>query len=387
MMTQLLTPLVLVPLVSGCRWIAYLGREEISGEELLLHPSHNLVEMATTVEEPRLDACPGSRSSKRFNASQFALRNVDDNLDGFGVTWYSDESDFARRVRSGEPIVSETGVPHELFRALFTASAPTFLTANNTCQSELQTSSLLKSKAIFAHVRAASSGLAQQTNAHPFTFNTLSFVHNGCIAAFDDDVKSIIDERHAESLKLVAGSTDSEYAGALFVEHLRGFPQGPHYPLQSLRNAMRRTLREISELTQMVTADASSLNFAVTDGKSLVVSRYRTSAIEDPPTLYFKPIRGDDSRIQAVVVASEPLDLDDLDDHTGLATWTLLGKDTMLSFNPDEGLTIECIDLGPNSSCDDNIPAAIAVPVYDHDGCGPRCGTGKSPRFSFRRTP
>ena len=89
----------------------------------------------------------------------------------------------------------------------------------------------------------------------------------------------------------------------------------------------------------------SSLNFAVSDGTSLVVIRFRSSMSEDPPTLYYRIVE------EGVIVASEPSS----SDAETLKEWTLLGKNRMLSYSPSTGVHVECVC--PHS-CDDDVSAA-----------------------------
>ncbi|KAJ8599927.1 hypothetical protein CTAYLR_002872 [Chrysophaeum taylorii] len=335
--------LLVVPAVA-CRFVVYVGDEEMSAEELLVVPDHNIIGLGTADAE---EHTPGARSSGRFNASQFACRNVDKNLDGWGVSWYVEGSDFPRRIRSPEAVAID-GRPHgELLKLIKGDPIIPFMATNNSCVSDVvpERRFPLRSKAILAHVRAASAGGLDKTNSHPFVYNTLTWVHNGAIAAFDEVKRRLRATLDPSILGLVAGDTDSEYAGAVFVDQLKGFPQGPSYSVDQLKAAMRTTLKHITELNEEFD-DGNSLNFGVSDGKNLVVARYRSCPNEDPPTLYYKLARN------GVVVASEPLDTD----PHHLLDWTLLGKDRFLSYGPSVGVVVECIDPLTCDPCD--TPAA-----------------------------
>ena len=327
--------------------------------------------------------------SPRYNETQFHLRNVPMNLDGFGVAWYEPEELFPRRVRSAAPVVDAAGEPHQVLKNVITGQAtPSFLQGSGeTCEAGHQTlpsGQRLESTTIFAHVREASTGDLKDVNSHPFSFDTLSFMHNGAIWGFDSFKEDLRASLRRETLALgeqlappsqlagpmvyslrltchhryprtVMGDTDSEHAGALFAQNLAGFPKH-EYDLLSLRAAMYSTIAKLREFTRRsTTAEGSveapsSLNFAVTDGHHLVVSRYRSNPGEDPPTLYFKTLREG----RAIVVSSEP----DSSDLEALREWTLLGKDKLLSFSPSSGVMLECIDL---ESCDSDINAADAL--------------------------
>lgn len=332
-----------LPCGLACRFIMYLGAEEMEASEVLLSPPHNLLTMAT---ESAREHTPGATLSRRWNATQFALRNVDANLDGWGVSWYVNGSNFPRRIRSAEAAVDGSAGHGELL-ALARGSDPmvAYMATNNSCVSDPATRrGPLKSRAMVGHVRAASAGGLDRLNSHPFVFNTLTWVHNGGIAEFETAVRDRLRAALDPSvLALVAGETDSEHAGAVFADKLRGFPHGA-YTLDQLRTAMRTCLHYITELNADLST-SNSLNFGVTDGEALVVARYRSDPDEDPPTLYYKLL----PQYDGILLASEPTDTD----PAALADWTLLGKDRLLAFSPQAGLLVDCVDA---ESCDYDLP-------------------------------
>ena len=109
---------------------------------------------------------------------------------------------------------------------------------------------------------------------------------------FESFRDELIADLPARVLPLVAGTTDSELAGAVFAANLAGFPERRSYDLISLRAAMLSTVaqlrvRSLAAHQNMTygSCDAadltpSSLNFAVSDGRHLVVIRYRSSPVE-----------------------------------------------------------------------------------------------------------
>ncbi len=96
---------------------------------------------------------------------------------------------------------------------------------------------------------------------------------------------------------LLQGDVDSEHAGALFCNSLEGFPRRRDYGMTELRGAMRTMLAELRALSAEASLAAcaggggaganaravesgkpwgpSSMNFAVSDGVGLIVTRYR----------------------------------------------------------------------------------------------------------------
>ena len=101
---------------------------------------------------------------------------------------------------------------------------------------------------------------------------------------------------------------------------------------------MRRTLATIECATGSLAGAnephedcRSSLNFAVTDGETVVVSRYRSGTVEEPPSLYYARSEGN----ATVMVASEPLDYHTRDDSL---SWKLIEKNVIMSFEPEGGV-------------------------------------------------
>ena len=182
-----------------------------------------------------------------YDESQIELRNAEKNLDGYGVSWYADGEEFPRRVRSALPIVDAAGNADAKLMDLIGGSAVPMLFRDSpeSCTEEplKPPGERLRSRALFAHVRAASPGLAlNEQNSHPFAFQTLTWLHNGAIwgfEAFRDELVASLPER---VLRLVAGTTDSELAGAVFASHLAGWPTRRAYDLLSLRAAMLATV-------------------------------------------------------------------------------------------------------------------------------------------------
>ena len=109
--------LLLVAGARACRFMIYVGEEPVDGRAFLLDTENNLLSLAT---EPPL--VPAAKLSPRFNATQFALRNAELNLDGYGVSWYEAGEPFPRRVRSAAPVV-DRGEPDATLAALLRGDA------------------------------------------------------------------------------------------------------------------------------------------------------------------------------------------------------------------------------------------------------------------------
>lgn len=113
-----------------CRWIAYNGKP-IAMDTLVSKPLHSLVAQS-------LDA------KMHYHADG---HNEPTNGDGFGIGWYMDKP---------EP-------------GLFKVADPAWSNENI---SEL--CAQVKSRLFMAHIRAASSGAIQRSNAHPFKYKGLA---------------------------------------------------------------------------------------------------------------------------------------------------------------------------------------------------------------------
>lgn len=221
-----------------------------------------------------------------------------------------------------------------------------------------------------------------------------------------DSYKNILLKRLRPAVRgMIQGSVDSEVAGALFCNNLEGFPTRLDYSMAEMRGAMRTMVAELRafsaeaalnvchtheeehfegiEFNKIPTSSdeinwsPSSMNFAVTDGKGLIVTRFRSKDNEDPPSLYYQlgvekrytsshhkdddkeskkePLQYDWSarswQTDGLVVASEPLE----ENGPHLSSWRLLGKDKMISFHPDEGVRIECL----SHKCTPDTPVSV----------------------------
>jgi len=144
-----------------CRWLAYSG-SPILIEELLYGPDHSLIDQ-----------------------SRHARMGVDTtNGDGFGVGWYSADTETPAVFRSIEPAWND----RNLREVTAHVHSPLFL----------------------AHIRASTGTAVQQTNCHPFRHGEWLWVHNGLVRDFHlikRDLALAVDESlYAE----MEGSADSE---------------------------------------------------------------------------------------------------------------------------------------------------------------------------------
>jgi glutamine amidotransferase len=232
--------------------------------------------------------------------------------DGFGIGYYTDPK------LGPEPCI-------------FTSTTPAW-----NCINLQRIASKTASPLIFAHVRATTEGSLSDDNCHPFSHGSLMWMHNGGLGGWKH-IKRRLGERLADKWYLgVQGGTDSEWAFALYLDTLERMGHNPSAPPPEgfgptvLRHAMLDTIEQINDfiadIPEKVIAEEdldirSLLNFAITDGHSVVCTRYVSSKTDEAASLYYssgttwedKSSKGEyqmdrrDKGADIVLVASEPL--------------------------------------------------------------------------------
>jgi glutamine amidotransferase len=236
----------------------YKGSDAILLSKLILDPSHSIL---TQSYDSRL---------------RMDLRRPH-NADGFGIGYYTDPN------LGPEPCI-------------FTSTTPAW-----NCINLQRVASKTASPLIFAHVRATTEGTLSDQNCHPFSHGSLMWMHNGGLGGWKQ-IKRRLGERLADKWYLgVQGNTDSELKT---IQQINAF------------------IADISETTiQEEDVDTRSLlNFAVTDGHSVVCTRYVSSRTDEAASLYYSSgttwqdkqkgnyqMERKDKGADIVLVASEPL--------------------------------------------------------------------------------
>ncbi|KAH3684199.1 hypothetical protein WICPIJ_004842 [Wickerhamomyces pijperi] len=232
-----------------CRFLIFKGKDPILLSHLLTRPAHSII-------------------NQSFDSRLRLDRRRPINGDGFGVGYYS-----------LDPELEEAGP------CIFRAITPAWNNMNLETLAEKT-----KSNLVFAHVRASTYGVLSETNCHPFTFKNLMFMHNGGISNFNQVKRRLINHIKDEYFLFIQGSTDSECCFALFLDTLDKLGHDPNKNVKidpkALRQALIKTIEYIKDWTKG-TNDPSLLNFAVTDGDSVVVTRYITSKTEEAASLHF----------------------------------------------------------------------------------------------------
>ncbi|KAH8733715.1 nucleophile aminohydrolase [Ilyonectria robusta] len=278
-----------------CRFLVYKGSDEILLSKLILDPTHSIL--------------------KQSFDCRLRLDKGQNNADGFGIGFYTDP-----KLGSAP--------------CLFTSTIPAW-----NCTNLQRIATKTASRLIFGHVRATTEGSLSEDNCHPFTHGSLMWMHNGGLGGWKH-IKRRLGERLADKWYLgVNGGTDSEWAFALFLDTLERLGHNPSACPETgfgptvLRKAMERTIAQINEMTDSIPESIlqnedvdtrSLLNFAVTDGHSVICTRYISSSTDEAASLYYssgtqwvtRTAAADDREYQMerkdkgadiVLVASEPL--------------------------------------------------------------------------------
>ncbi|KAI0123017.1 nucleophile aminohydrolase [Xylariales sp. AK1849] len=243
-----------------CRFLVYRGSDEILISKLILDPTHSILKQSFD-SRLRLDT-----------------RRGQNNADGFGIGWYTDPKLGAAPC-------------------LFTSTIPAW-----NCTNLQRIASKTASRLVFAHVRATTEGSLSEDNCHPFYHGSLMWMHNGGLGGWKYIKRKLGEKLHDKWYLYVQGGTDSEWAFALFLDRLERLGVDPSsqpdegFNPTILRKALLQTIEIINELTanipesivQSENVDTRSLlNFAITDGHSIICTRYVSSKTDEAASLYY----------------------------------------------------------------------------------------------------
>lgn len=116
------------------------------------------------------------------------------------------------------------------------------------------------------------------------------FMHNGEVAQFNKikrRLQAFLDDRF---FHLPLGSTDSEWCFSLFLQHLSKLADvdSPSFDYKTLHKATLQTIDSLNTWAEDAgITEPSLLNFVVTDGKSIVATRYISSVTDEAASLWF----------------------------------------------------------------------------------------------------
>lgn len=263
-----------------------------------------------------------TRSDRSLIRQSFDARERTEPLngDGFGVGWYAAGTD---------------SIP-----GVFTSVTPAWSNRNLYRLAEK-----IRSECFFAHVRAATPGsLVSEINCHPFQIGKYLWMHNGKIAEFTKVKRRIRESLSDNIYDVIQGNTDSEHAFAVFLNMLEDLERS--YTAQQLANTVKETINLLYQYSSEAGISLPShLNFAVTDGESIIVSRCTSQNDISPPSLYLS--RGDrfecrnglyrmkvmtEKQPSAIIIASEPL-------TENRENWEQVPANHLLMITPERDIT------------------------------------------------
>lgn len=114
-----------------------------------------------------------------------------------------------------------------------------------------------------------------RSNLHPFRFSgsRLTLAHNGGLHRFAEMKYDLLPFIRPELASKIEGTTDSEWIYALLLSQIDG-PDGDLAP-EEIREAVLETLRIVRDVRTRRGIDlASGVNLFVTDGRSLIATRF-----------------------------------------------------------------------------------------------------------------
>ncbi|KAI0226416.1 glutamine amidotransferase subunit [Massospora cicadina] len=312
-----------------CRFILYKGQDSVLLADLITRPAHSIITQSFNCKL-RVDSC------RPLNG------------DGFGLGWY------------------ENNDPHP---CIFTSVLPAWNNRNLHRLAEK-----IRTRLLFAHVRASTGGTpASESNCHPWQYGSLMWMHNGHIADFNKIKRALQNQLQEEYFLHIQGNTDSEWAFALFLNQVIANAKQLHYGPQELKEAMLQTIARIGELSAEFNIQTSSLlNFAVTDGETVVCTRYNSSEGEPAASLYYssgtrferyatdryRMVKAD-RREHMIVIASEPLTFEETD-------WLPIPNNHLVVITPKLNVLRYPIPTNPKLCPPDDRPSnKTHVAVYD----------------------
>lgn len=196
-----------------------------------------------------------------------------------------------------------------------------------------------------------------QANCHPFCVKQFLFMHNGDMPAFPRFKRRLMLDLPEHLFELISGGTDSEFCFMLFLETLER-QCGPldasrKYAASELLEAMRGCISRVQQLCNEAGDTRCILNLVVSDGDSVIASRYAGPSCTHASLYYasgsgWEPVEGiegeyhmaqDDRRPWAHIIASEPLTSDPYD-------WVKIPADCFCIITGESDLIIEPIFQG-----------------------------------------
>jgi predicted glutamine amidotransferase len=139
----------------------------------------------------------------------------------------------------------------------------------------------IRTHLLVAHVRRATLGDVSLANVHPFTVGRWAFAHNGTVPAFERLGPRLAAETLPGLLRKRRGTTDSELTFLWILSAIMGkYPDAlkDGIPAEVLARCLGDAIERILHLCrEMRVREKPLLNFLLTDGRGLAVSRLGSS--------------------------------------------------------------------------------------------------------------
>ncbi len=201
--------------------------------------------------QPTTIACPVVTSPLGLRAQSVCDYKGDNHPDGWGVGWYEPGGP---RVERGELAASaDSG---------FAAAAQH-----------------VASTLALAHVRKASVGVVRPENVHPFVYGPWMFAHNGTVYEYPQLSERLADETAPDLQAHRHGTTDSQQMFFWLLTRIRAAGHDllrPQAAADLLAGYVAQAVAEVIRRAQAANpASETALNFLLTDGQSVVATRWR----------------------------------------------------------------------------------------------------------------
>ncbi|CAE6539857.1 unnamed protein product [Rhizoctonia solani] len=307
-----------------CRLLIYKGTDAIELSHLLTRPCHSIINQA-------------------FDSRLRLDRRRPINGDGFGVGWYDEhELDDPEEPSStqGEPCIFNSVTP--AWNNVSAVPNNSLERVANDSQANLTRLAVkIKSPLVFAHVRATTAGSLSLDNCHPWSYGKLMWMHNGGIGDFHLIKRKLQASLSDELFAVPQGNTDSEWAFALFLSFLPN-PKAKSFTPNVLKKAMLSCIAQLNRWAKEAKiTEPSLMNFCITDGKSVVATRYVSSRKDEAASLWFSSgttfheyapgghyrMTKSDKRENIFMIASEPLTFEKAD-------WMEIPSNTIIVITP-----------------------------------------------------
>lgn len=230
--------------------------------------------------------------------------------------------------------------------------------------------------------------MVSESGCHPFSAGRYSFMHNGYIAGYKYVRKAMLAATSELAFEQVRSAVDSEAMfGLILTEIEKEAPRNEYLSPDRLGDCVRRSIRKLEEICARAGRGAgigSLLNLVLTDGKSVVVTRYAIGMETTPASLYYAVgtdwVRLDDARgdapgagsqaaAQAVKVAVEEEEEEASDEYTMLCSRRHPDVLIVASERLTTGSYWRSVPKNSMMVCDENVVLSI-LPVPQHRVAG-----------------